>query len=156
MRRSDFNPKDVEAYNNRCWTRTVIGELPSARRDCDEALRLRPDFVDALDSRGLLNLKSGANKDAITDFDAALKINPRLTSSLYGRGLARQRSGAVAEGAWTSPMLRQWIRTSRRSLPDTACADVVYLHGDDFRPVCFRLLMRRIGCRRIEIRGRSM
>jgi hypothetical protein len=94
-----LNPKDVEAYNNRCWTRTVIGELPSARRDCDEALRLRPDFVDALDSRGLLNLKSGANKDAITDFDAALKINPRLTSSLYGRGIARQRSGAVAEGS---------------------------------------------------------
>ncbi|GAB1717941.1 MAG: hypothetical protein NTAFB05_29830 [Nitrobacter sp.] len=93
-----LNPKDVEAYNNRCWTRTVIGDLRSARRDCDEALRLRPDFVDALDSRGLLNLKRGANKDAIADFDAALRINPRLTSSLYGRGLARQRSGAVAEG----------------------------------------------------------
>jgi Tfp pilus assembly protein PilF len=93
-----LNPKDVEAYNNRCWTRTVIGDLQSARRDCDEALRLRPGFVDALDSRGLLNLKSGANKDAIADFDAALRINPRLTSSLYGRGLARQRSGAVAEG----------------------------------------------------------
>jgi hypothetical protein len=93
-----LNPKDVEAYNNRCWTRTVIGDLQAARRDCDEALRLRPDFVDALDSRGLLNLKNGANKNAIADFDAALRINPRLTSSLYGRGLARQRSGAVAEG----------------------------------------------------------
>jgi uncharacterized caspase-like protein len=93
-----LNPKDVEAYNNRCWTRTVIGDLQSARRDCDEALRLQPDFVDALDSRGLLNLKSGANNDAIADFNAALKINPRLTSSLYGRGLARQRSGAAAEG----------------------------------------------------------
>ena len=22
-----LNPKDVEAYNNRCWTRTVTGEL---------------------------------------------------------------------------------------------------------------------------------
>ena len=93
-----LNPKDVEAYNNRCWTRTVIGDLQSAMRDCNEALRLRPDFVDALDSRGLLNLKSGANKNAIADFDAALKINPRLTSSLYGRGLAKQRNGAVAEG----------------------------------------------------------
>lgn len=93
-----LNPKDVEAYNNRCWVRTVIGELKAARRDCDEALKLRRNFVDALDSRGLLNLKSGANKNAIADFDAALKINPRLTSSLYGRGLAKQRSGAVAEG----------------------------------------------------------
>ena len=64
-----------------------------------QALRLRPNFVDALDSRGLLNLKSGATKNAITDFDAALKINPRLTSSLYGRGLARQRNGSISEGA---------------------------------------------------------
>jgi hypothetical protein len=93
-----LNPRDVEAYNNRCWTRTVVGELQSALRDCNEALRLRPNFVDALDSRGLVNLKSGLNKNAIADFDAALRINPRLTSSLYGRGLARQRSGAVSDG----------------------------------------------------------
>jgi hypothetical protein len=93
-----LNPRDVEAYNNRCWARTVIGELQSALRDCNEALRLRPNFVDALDSRGLVNLKSGLAKNAIADFDAALKINPRLTSSLYGRGLARQRSGSISDG----------------------------------------------------------
>ncbi len=93
-----LNSKDVEAYNNRCWARTVIGDLQAALKDCNEALRLKPSFVDALDSRGLLNLKSGQDKNAIADFDAALKINPRLTSSLYGRGLAKQRSGAASEG----------------------------------------------------------
>ena len=72
--------------------------LQAALKDCNEALRLRPNFVDALDSRGLMNLKGGQNKNAIADFDAALKINPRLTSSLYGRGLAKKRNGAVAEG----------------------------------------------------------
>jgi len=92
------NPKDVEAYNNRCWARTVIGDLQAALKDCNEALRLRPNFVDALDSRGLVNLKSGQTKNAIADFDAALKINPRLTSSLYGRGLAKQRSGSISAG----------------------------------------------------------
>ena len=61
-------------------------------------MRLRPNFVDALDSRGLVNLKSGQTKNAIADFDAALKINPRLTSSLYGRGLAKKRNGSVSEG----------------------------------------------------------
>lgn len=93
-----LNPKDVEAYNNRCWVRTVMGDLQAALKDCNEALRLRPNFVDALDSRGLMNLKSGQNKNAIADFDAALKINPRLTSSLYGRGLAKKRNGSTAEG----------------------------------------------------------
>ena len=47
---------------------------------------------------GLVNLKSGQNKNAIADFDAALKINPRLTSSLYGRGLAKKRNGSIPEG----------------------------------------------------------
>ena len=70
----------------------------AATKEFREALRLRPNFVDALDSRGLMNLKGGQNKNAIADFDAALKINPRLTSSLYGRGLAKKRNGAVAEG----------------------------------------------------------
>jgi Caspase domain/Tetratricopeptide repeat len=93
-----LNPKDVEAYNNRCWARTVVGDLQAALKDCNEALRLRPNFVDALDSRGLVNLKSGQTKNAIADFDAALRINPRLTSSLYGRGLAKQRSGSISEG----------------------------------------------------------
>lgn len=93
-----LKPKDVEAFNNRCWARTVIGELKAALKDCNEALRLRPNFVDALDSRGLLSLKSGMTKNAIADFDAALKINPRLTSSLYGRGLAKKRNGAITEG----------------------------------------------------------
>lgn len=93
-----LNPRDVEAFNNRCWARTVIGDLQAALKDCNEALRLRPNFVDALDSRGLVNLKSGQTKNAIADFDAALRINPRLTSSLYGRGLAKQRNGSMSEG----------------------------------------------------------
>ena len=120
-----LNPKDVEAYNNRCWARTVIGDLQAALKDCNEALRLRPNFVDALDSRGLVNLKSGQTKNAIADFDAALKINPRLTSSLYGRGLAKQRNGAISEGdagyhqrQGDGPEYRQGIRQLRGTVDD--------------------------------------
>jgi hypothetical protein len=40
----------------------VIGDLQAALKDCNEALRLRPNFVDALDSRGLVNLKSGQTR----------------------------------------------------------------------------------------------
>jgi len=54
----------------------VVGDLPSALKDCNEALRLRPNFVDALDSRGLVNLKSGATKNAITDFDDRVEDQP--------------------------------------------------------------------------------
>ena len=89
-----INPKDFEAYNNRCWANTAIGDLQPAIKDCNEALRLNPGFADALDSRGLVNLKLGQTIDAIGDYDTALQINPRSVSSLFGRGIARQRSGA--------------------------------------------------------------
>ena len=118
-----LNPKDVEAYNNRCWTRSVIGDLQPALRDCNEALRLRPNFVDALDSRGLVNLKSGLNKNAIADFDAALKINPQLTSSLYGRGLARQRNGSISDGDVDVNNAKAMDPILSRNLPATECAE---------------------------------
>jgi hypothetical protein len=33
---------DAEAYNNRCWTRAVLGDLQAALKDCDKALQLDP------------------------------------------------------------------------------------------------------------------
>ena len=89
-----LNPKDFEAYNNRCWTQAAIGNLQPALRDCDEALRLSPGRAEALDSRGLVNLKLAKTSDAINDYSEALAKNPLSASSLFGRGLAKQRSGA--------------------------------------------------------------
>jgi tetratricopeptide (TPR) repeat protein len=84
---------DANGYNNRCWTRAALGDLQSALKDCDEALRLAPGFADALDSRGLVDLKLGRNADAIRDYSASINKNPRWVSSLFGRGLATWRSG---------------------------------------------------------------
>ena len=67
-------------------------------RDCNEALRLRPDFVHALDSRAFVHLKSGRYDEAITDYDAALRIDPNKAASLYGRGMAKRRKHDFAGG----------------------------------------------------------
>ena len=72
----------------------MTGELQPALRDCNEALRLRPNFVDALDSRGLVNLKSGLNKNAVADFDAALRINPRPRHRRYTDAAWRDSAAA--------------------------------------------------------------
>lgn len=92
-----LSPKDAEAFNNRCWTRAAIDDLPAALADCDEALRIAPGAADALDSRGLVYLKMGRTADAIRDYGEALKINPQSASSLFGRGVARMREGADGE-----------------------------------------------------------
>ncbi len=84
---------DGETYNNRCWTRAVLGDLQGALKDCDEALRLKPGLAVALDSRGLVDLKLGRNADAIRDYSASIDKDARSVSSLFGRGLATRRSG---------------------------------------------------------------
>ena len=86
------------SWNSRCWTRAVIGQLQAALSDCNEALRLRLDFANALDSRGFVHLKSGRYDEAIVDYDAALRIDAKKFASLYGRGMAKRRKHDIASG----------------------------------------------------------
>ena len=76
----------------------MIGQLQPALADCNEALRLRPDFANALDSRGFVHLKAGRYDEAIADYDAALRIDPKKVASLYGRGMAKRRKQDFAGG----------------------------------------------------------
>ena len=47
-------------WNTRCWAGALAGKLEDALKDCNQALQLVPDYVYALDSRGLVNLKMAA------------------------------------------------------------------------------------------------
>jgi tetratricopeptide (TPR) repeat protein/predicted aspartyl protease len=93
------DPRVVQAYNERCWARAVLGqELDQALRDCNAGLRLNPHAPQLLDSRGLVNLRRNQLDKAIADYNEALKINPKIAWSLYGRGIAELRKGMTAQG----------------------------------------------------------
>jgi len=95
----DSGERDVTLYNDRCWARAVgMIDLDAALADCNEALRLRPDFVPALDSRAFVHMRGGRFREAITDYDAAIKGIPQDPYSLYGRGIAKIRTGDTAGG----------------------------------------------------------
>ena len=68
-----LNPSDPQAYNNRCWTLAATGDLLRALEDCEEALRISLGLADALNSRGLVNLKMGRTSDSIRDYSEALQ-----------------------------------------------------------------------------------
>jgi tetratricopeptide (TPR) repeat protein len=90
----DNGEKEVLTYNDRCWARAVaMIDLDAALADCNEALRLMPDFVPALDSRAFLHLRGGRFQEAIADYDAAIMGSPQDSWSLYGRAIARMRMG---------------------------------------------------------------
>jgi tetratricopeptide (TPR) repeat protein len=95
----DAGERDAALYNDRCWARAVgMVDLDAALADCNEALRLRPDFVPALDSRAFVHMRSSRFREAITDYDAAIKGIPQDPYSLYGRGIAKIRTGDTAGG----------------------------------------------------------
>jgi tetratricopeptide (TPR) repeat protein len=85
-------------YNARCWARgEANSELVAALADCDAALKLRPGYPAALDSRGFVDLRLGRLDDAVRDYTAALQAE-LSASSLFGRGLAEVREGKLTVG----------------------------------------------------------
>jgi len=96
------HPKDerlTQAFNSRCWARTLSGkDLPLALADCEAAMRRGPRVAALYDSRGLVNLRMGRLDQAIADYNDALRLQPKLAWSLYGRGLAKIAKGQKAEG----------------------------------------------------------
>jgi tetratricopeptide (TPR) repeat protein len=90
----DSGEKEVINYNDRCWARAVaMIDVDAALADCNEALRLMPDFVPALDSRAFLHLRGGRFQEAIADYDTAIMGSPQDSWSLYGRAIAKMRMG---------------------------------------------------------------
>jgi tetratricopeptide (TPR) repeat protein len=98
MRSFRIQATDARAWNNRCWTRAIVGQLVAALADCNGSLRLNPSSANALDSRAFVHLKLGDLDHSIADYDAALQINPQFATSLYGRGLAKRELGDHAGG----------------------------------------------------------
>ena len=88
-----LEPNLKAAWNGRCWTRAILGELQAALEDCNKALQSEPTDAATYDSRGLTYMKMGQFDSAIDDYNSALRFEPKLASALYGRGLAKLKKG---------------------------------------------------------------
>ncbi len=89
-----LQPDNPDAWAARCWVRAAGGrEVHQALSDCNQALKLKDDAPDVLDTRGFVHLRLGKYDDAIKDYDAALKLEPKIAGALYGRGMAKMKRG---------------------------------------------------------------
>ena len=92
-------PHSYEALNASCWVRATLGvALDAALAMCNEALDIKTNDPNTLDSRCFLRFRLGDYANAIADCDAALKIAPKAASTLYVRGLAESRMGYAEMG----------------------------------------------------------
>ncbi|HAJ47701.1 MAG TPA: hypothetical protein DCL54_14090, partial [Alphaproteobacteria bacterium] len=103
-----LQPASHTFLNGRCWFRATQGiDLDLALKDCDEAVRLRPDFAAAIDSRAFVLLRLERFAEARQAYDLALQSQPSSAWAFYGRGLARLREGDTAGGRTDLAMAMQ-------------------------------------------------
>ena len=78
-----------------------LGDWARALAPAEQALRERPNDVDALVQRGRIRREMGNPQGALQDFEAALRLDGRSTTAYVGRGLARYAmqdyAGALAD-----------------------------------------------------------
>jgi arylsulfatase A-like enzyme/Tfp pilus assembly protein PilF len=101
----DRDPYDPRMFNYLGLARMATGDAREAEKDLKKALELDPDFAEALNNLGYLNLslyvKTAEQKHydaAIRYFDAALALRPGLPSAVKGREAALQQQALLGGG----------------------------------------------------------
>jgi tetratricopeptide (TPR) repeat protein len=65
----------------------------STATDCDQAVRLKPDFAPGYGNRCGARLAEGQSEAALADCNRAVELDPNYTGALVRRGLLFERSG---------------------------------------------------------------
>ena len=88
----ELDPQLAEAYNNRAYTNMALQNYAASLPDLDQAIALRPDYVNALMNRGdIYNYYYSIDYDkAVADYDRVLALAPEHTSVCGHRLLAQQ------------------------------------------------------------------
>jgi len=70
--------------------------LDEKLRFYSEAIRLKPDYADAFNNRGVARSRGGDLKGAIGDYSEAIRLKPDHADAFINRSRARRRNGDVA------------------------------------------------------------
>ena len=80
----EIDPGRWDARQGRAWASFKAGKAAEGLGDADAALKLKPDWAPALDTRGHILEALGRREEAIADFRRALASEPRLQGSRDG------------------------------------------------------------------------
>jgi tetratricopeptide (TPR) repeat protein len=78
----------------------------------DEAIRLKPDYADAYNNRGIARRAGGDLAGALKDYDEAIRLKPDYALAYNNRGIARRAGGDLA-GAETDFAEAHRLRAER-------------------------------------------
>src|SRR5260370_1295657 len=78
-------------FNNRCSEWNGKQESDKAIADCNQAIRLNPDYAMAFFNHGNAYFAKGQYDRAIEDFNQAIRLNPNQAIAFYNRGFSWER-----------------------------------------------------------------
>jgi len=81
-------PNNERAHNNLGSAYIAILNLQKAEKSCEEAVRLKPDYNEALVNLGFLKIDLEKPREAIKVFDQLIKVDSVSFQAYYGRGIA--------------------------------------------------------------------
>jgi tetratricopeptide (TPR) repeat protein len=93
------NPDCWMVYNNLALSEADAGQIATATRDFERALRLNPDFYEAHLNFGSVLLNTGHPVEALAQYEAALRASGHQPVALYSLGNALHSLGRDAEAA---------------------------------------------------------
>jgi Tfp pilus assembly protein PilF len=82
-----LDPTNDGAFVNRGIAYRWVGDLTSAIRDYDEAIRLNPKAADAFNNRGNAYRAFTDFDRALRDYDEAIRLNPAYAQAFNNRGV---------------------------------------------------------------------
>lgn len=81
------------AYFNRAVEHGFDRKFDLAISDLNQAIDLRPDYVDAINARGAAHAQNKNYDRSISDFSAAIRIDPSYQEAYYNRGYTYTKLG---------------------------------------------------------------
>jgi protein O-mannosyl-transferase len=91
------NPKAFMAHSNLGHMLLERGQVDAAVRHFNQAVELKPDFVEALNNLGIALKQTGQLEGAIAEFKKAVAVDPTLADSHFNLGNALLAAGRTDE-----------------------------------------------------------
>ncbi|MDZ7991789.1 MAG: tetratricopeptide repeat protein [Nostoc sp. EfeVER01] len=92
---STLNKEAVYFYRGVCYYNN--SNFNEAIADYNQAIKLKPDFVEAYNNRGNTYAKQGNYTQAFTDYNKAINLNPNLAEAYNGRGIVYRNQGKYTQ-----------------------------------------------------------
>ena len=81
----------AEEYADRAWRNCKERNFKRAIKDCNQAIKLDPNFAFAYTVRGKVHQDRDEYEEAEKDFTEAIRISPEEDAAIFSRGMAREK-----------------------------------------------------------------